>query len=233
MGEDGVKEMIASFDSLLTDTVIHVLSGAIDEILYGSCDAAGQQGLDGPASLSKKNVIAILREQLSEFSTEAFQKKVLELREASLKGSDEHDDCFHLEGRAELALGVQRKILPKYGLEGSRKGVHEMVTRCSQYIVDPEVAWLNDAINMKLGMSPAACKRFRARMSALPPCHAAPGTPTSMPSTPVLRGVAQCSPSSMRINFATPTSRPRVNSSHIQPADIDVTRAASPFFDRE
>ena len=37
----------------------------------------------------------------------------------------------------------------------------DMVSHCSQFISDPEVAHLFDDINLKLGMTPRACARFR------------------------------------------------------------------------
>ena len=75
---------------------------------------------------------------------------------------------YHLRGRAELALPLQRRILPQYGFQGSRAGVLDMVSHCSQFITDPEVARLFDDINLKLGMTPAACARFRDTACMLP-----------------------------------------------------------------
>lgn len=52
---------------------------------------------------------------------------------------------------------------PGFGLPASRAGVTEMILRCAEHLDDPDVARLMDAVNLKLGMSPAACKRFRQR----------------------------------------------------------------------
>lgn len=79
------------------------------------------------------------------------------------------DGYYHLPGRAELALEVQKEILPMFGFEGSREGVKDMIQHCSRFLCDPEVAILFDATNAKLGMTHAACLRFRTLAESLAP----------------------------------------------------------------
>ena len=57
---------------------------------------------------------------------------------------------YHLRGRADLALPVQRRILPQFGFEGSRAGVLDMVSHCSQFIADPEAGFLLRDLRFKL-----------------------------------------------------------------------------------
>ena len=57
---------------------------------------------------------------------------------------------YHLRGRADLALPVQRRILPQFGFEGSRADVLDMVSHCSQFIADPEAGFLLRDLRFKL-----------------------------------------------------------------------------------
>ena len=92
--------------------------------------------------------------------TPSFQHAVAKLKK---KANVEQacDGYYHLTGRAELALTVQRRILPTFGFAASRAGVLDMVLHCTRFLSDDEIAHLWDDINMKLGMTPDACRRFR------------------------------------------------------------------------
>ena len=95
--------------------------------------------------------------------TPGFQHAIVKLkRKADLEQAC--DGYYHLSGRAELALTVQRRILPSFGFPGSRAGVLEMVLHCTKFLEDrdnDEIAKLWDDINSKLGMTQEACRRFR------------------------------------------------------------------------
>eukprot|EP00913_Durusdinium_trenchii_P024244 g22763.t1 len=52
----------------------------------------------------------------------------------------------------ELAFRVQKKVLPKYGFQGSGRGVAEMIHECNRYAKDQAILDLQTEINAKLGM---------------------------------------------------------------------------------
>lgn len=92
--------------------------------------------------------------------TPGFQHAIVKLkRKAELEQAC--DGYYHLSGRAELALTVQRRILPSFGFAASRAGVLDMVLHCTKFLEDDEIAQLWDDINSKLGMTQEACRRFR------------------------------------------------------------------------
>eukprot|EP00438_Fugacium_kawagutii_P008865 Skav200647 [mRNA] locus=scaffold2539:100077:102945:+ [translate_table: standard] len=107
-----------------------------------------------------RGVAKLLRKQLAGFSTPGFQHAIVKLkRKADLEQAC--DGYYHLSGRAELALTVQRRILPSFGFAASRAGVLDMVLHCTKFLEDDEIAKLWDDINSKLGMTQEACRRFR------------------------------------------------------------------------
>ena len=78
--------------------------------------------------------------------TPGFQHAIVKLkRKADLEQAC--DGYYHLSGRAELALTVQRRILPSFGFPASRAGVLEMVLHCTKFVEDEEIAKLWDDIN--------------------------------------------------------------------------------------
>ena len=92
--------------------------------------------------------------------TPGFQHAIVKLK----RKADLEQAChgyYHLSGRADLALTVQRRILPNFGFPASRAGVLEMVLHCTKFLEDEEIAKLWDDINSKLGMTHEACRRFR------------------------------------------------------------------------
>eukprot|EP00439_Symbiodinium_sp_Y106_P059705 s213_g8.t1 len=62
-----------------------------------------------------------------------------------------------------LLKSLKEQLAPCFGFQGSKEGVLSMISECGKFLTDPEVAELFDAVNAKLGMSPAACKAFRAK----------------------------------------------------------------------
>lgn len=163
----GAKDMSNAFSRLQEDLDITVLDAAIHEALQDPADLLAQKNLRnslprGQSELTRIGVMAILRTQLTAFSTPAFQRAITQLKKAEGAAAD----GYHLPGRVELALCVQRQILPRFGFEGSREGVQAMIKCCARYIRDPEVAQLIDATNRKLGMSQSACQRFRALLDS-------------------------------------------------------------------
>ncbi|CAE8632660.1 unnamed protein product [Polarella glacialis] len=137
----------------MDDPEITVLSAAIDEALLATSERSSLR-------LSKDQVMQLLREQLVAFSRPEFQEKVKALRSEVAAQSQLTSDFFRLPGRRELALSVQRELLPRFGLEGSQRGACAMVAECVRFCSDPEVARLIHGVNRKLGMEPSACQRY-------------------------------------------------------------------------
>jgi len=181
--EEGVHSMLRSFKALEKDPDIEVNDVAIKELL--SLEVP-------PMELNEKNkliarpvtkhrIMDLLRVQLIEFSKATFQADVEELKKCAdynsgrvfnpsrpmEQGFEDPDGYYHLEGRAELALLVQTRLLPQYGFAPSKAGVQDMIRHCAPFVRDPDVANLLDRVNEKLGMSPAACHRFRELVAQL------------------------------------------------------------------
>eukprot|EP00437_Effrenium_voratum_P004807 CAMPEP_0181422780 /NCGR_PEP_ID=MMETSP1110-20121109/13790_1 /TAXON_ID=174948 /ORGANISM="Symbiodinium sp., Strain CCMP421" /LENGTH=411 /DNA_ID=CAMNT_0023545887 /DNA_START=168 /DNA_END=1403 /DNA_ORIENTATION=- len=163
----GLQDLDVDMQQFDNDADIFVSAVAIEEALFPYCQTGralttdkGPLGRTGSKPTTAFTVAKLLRKQLAAFSSPSFQNGISCLRRCA----DVEQACegyYHLRGRAELALPLQRRILPQYGFQGSRAGVLDMVSHCSQFITDPEVARLFDDINLKLGMTPAACARFR------------------------------------------------------------------------
>mmetsp|Transcript_8078 Transcript_8078/g.8922 ORF Transcript_8078/g.8922 Transcript_8078/m.8922 type:complete len:410 (+) Transcript_8078:102-1331(+) len=167
--QKGVEDMFAALEKLHEDPDIFVNAFAIEEALSMQHESSGcwspskkaaNGGLLGIKPRTKFTVAKLLRKQLAGFSTPGFQHAIVKLkRKADLEQAC--DGYYHLSGRAELALTVQRRILPSFGFAASRAGVLDMVLHCTKFLEDDEIAKLWDDINSKLGMTQEACRRFR------------------------------------------------------------------------
>ncbi|CAE7655728.1 unnamed protein product [Symbiodinium microadriaticum] len=158
----GIEGMLSAFKSLETDPDIQVNDTAMKELLCLELPFTPVQEVrmvvQRPST--KHRVMDLLRVQLIEFSKSTFQLEVEELkRQASV--SDAAGGFYHLPGRPDLALLVQQVLLPQYGFAGSKEGVQDMILHCAPFVKDPDVASLLDRVNDRLGMSSAACERFR------------------------------------------------------------------------
>lgn len=170
ISEQGVEDMFNALEKLQDDPDVFVNAFAIEEALLtfeknpGPCALSSKKvPISGVLVVKPKTkfiVAKLLRKQLAGFSTPSFQHAVAKLKK---KANVEQacDGYYHLTGRAELALTVQRRILPTFGFAASRAGVLDMVLHCTRFLSDDEIAHLWDDINMKLGMTPDACRRFR------------------------------------------------------------------------
>eukprot|EP00931_Biecheleriopsis_adriatica_P008843 TRINITY_DN109981_c0_g1_i1.p1 TRINITY_DN109981_c0_g1~~TRINITY_DN109981_c0_g1_i1.p1 ORF type:complete len:432 (-),score=112.65 TRINITY_DN109981_c0_g1_i1:101-1396(-) len=123
-------------------------------------DPGSAQADEQSRIISKAETVQMLRELLTGFSSPAFQWKLSLLKQGQSRQG------VVLDGIEELALSVQREVLPKYGFKGSRRGVVHMICECSRYAKDSEVTDLHNSINEKLGMDAAARKRFWRRQAA-------------------------------------------------------------------
>lgn len=106
-------------------------------------DSENGSGSGDEDIISKEDIMQLLQELLSGFESPGFQWKLSLLKGRGL-------DPF--DGIEELAFRVQKKILPKYGFQGSRRGVAEMINECNRYADDQAILDLQTKINAKLGM---------------------------------------------------------------------------------
>eukprot|EP00440_Ansanella_granifera_P050595 gb/GFBE01054840.1/.p1 GENE.gb/GFBE01054840.1/~~gb/GFBE01054840.1/.p1 ORF type:complete len:467 (+),score=95.89 gb/GFBE01054840.1/:1-1401(+) len=113
--------------------------------------------------LSQARARALLTELIVGFSTRPFQKQLDDLVHAHVAAKTHTStsaaaqctaptEIFQLEGRKELALTVQREILPRYGFDGSESGVAEMVRSVQPFLSDARTWALAEAIKRKLRM---------------------------------------------------------------------------------
>jgi len=168
--EQGIEEMERSLQLLEQDGDVYVNKVAIEEALFGPFEdmvLEEEQPSNGIPS-TQQGVYLLLRSLFLGFSDPWFQEAILKLQHekdardrADRERRPDPDGYFHLPGRSELALEVQRRILPRFGFDATKEGVGEMIRHCSAYLTDRSIADLFDAINRKLGMSPEACCRFR------------------------------------------------------------------------
>jgi len=171
--EDGIEDMMLALKQYEDDADVYVNAMAIEEALYSSRDCLQEKDTDaagfGEAAVEPYKpattpaIYMLLRSLLLNFSEAWFQESMQKLqRKADARtGRADPDGYYHLPGRAELALQVQKRVLPHFGFEGTKEGVADMIRHCAAFLPDPDVAHLFDAINKRLGMSPAACLRFR------------------------------------------------------------------------
>ncbi|CAE7301096.1 unnamed protein product [Symbiodinium natans] len=181
--DEGVESMLVLFRSLAKDPNIEVNAVVINDMLQmkvAPMETNHNNRLVGKP-LTKHRLLDMLRCQLHEFSQAKFQKDLEKLKTRADYNSgrvfdkakplerafEDPEGYFHLEGRADLALEVHKLLLPKYGFEPSKEGVQDMIRHCAPFVQDPDVADLLDRVNEKLGMSAAACQRFRKLIAQL------------------------------------------------------------------
>lgn len=96
-------------------------------------------------TLTREQIMALCAELLAGFSTTDFQEQM----QALLKRKSVHG---YVPGRSELALTVQSRILPRYGLPGTAAGVNMMLEVVAPFLGDTMVNMLLDEIDEKLGL---------------------------------------------------------------------------------
>jgi len=84
-------------------------------------------------------------------------------------------------------MQVQKLVLPHFGFEATKEGVADMIRHCAAFLSDQDVAHLFDGINKKLGMSPAACQRFRRLAASLEAAHKPSGESCSKGTWRIIR----------------------------------------------
>jgi len=181
--DEGVEAMLKAFAAFQGDGDVFVNTMSINEALFNPSkdleppsEEVDIEGTPyGSLPTSKTSILGLLQNLLIAYSEPWFQEEIENLKhdadvaagrvKTSLWQAIVEEDpagYYHLPGRSELAMEVQVDILRDHGFEGNTKGVRDMICHCSSYLCDLEVAKLFDSINMKLGMSKTAAKRFRS-----------------------------------------------------------------------
>lgn len=145
--KDGSLNMLLALSPHLLHPDVQVLAAAVDEALYGFENSS--------FPLKKREVLSLLRELLGHFSLPQFQLQVCK---------HQIDAKLQTTNISDLAMTVQCKVLPRYGFDANRRGVHAMLTYCGHYAFDPEVARHIEAINVKLGVEQLESKRFMTKL---------------------------------------------------------------------
>jgi len=166
--QQALKKFSDDPDILVNDLAIEEVL-AIDRTHISQSNEEQIHAKHNPKPVTSVSVCDLLRSQLVSFGYAPFQSSIQQLKDTvdSRLGHPDPQGYYHLPGRAELALQVQKEILPSFGFEGSKVGVQEMIMHCARFLRHREVALLLDAVNAKLGMTPAACRRFRELASSL------------------------------------------------------------------
>ncbi|CAK9027136.1 Uncharacterized protein SCF082_LOCUS17781 [Durusdinium trenchii] len=129
------------------------LTGTGPEIGWVSLTVSGKE-IVKPSPMSPEEMLTFscalsLQEELMEgFGKPEFQKALAKIiqEHPSKTGSE------FMRKRNELFLTVQSIVLPRYGFEGSPKGVVQMMKAFAPHGHMPEVGWNNDQLNKLLQM---------------------------------------------------------------------------------
>jgi len=168
----GIEQMLLAVDQFQDDVDVSFNQQIIQEHLV-ACEVPvpGKEQTAVPLGhdkkvLGKRDVIRLLKSLQVSFSEPNFQQELAKLKESDMKASGraEAKGFLQLPGRNELAFAIQEQLAPCFGFEASKQGILAMISTCGQFLKDPEISELFDAVNMKLGMTPEACKAFRAKV---------------------------------------------------------------------
>lgn len=100
--------------------------------------------------LSLKDALELQKELHRGFAASKFQHSLKALQNQLDIG--EYTQAQFVKERQQLFLTVQSKTLPKYGFEGTGKGVIKMFTAMGPFLKDPKFAKLGQEINILLGL---------------------------------------------------------------------------------
>eukprot|EP00438_Fugacium_kawagutii_P026230 Skav233545 [mRNA] locus=scaffold563:10116:17863:+ [translate_table: standard] len=93
----------------------------------------------------------MLTDLLAGFSSKSFQRKLDVLFSAQAGQNRAAKDLLYVPGRTELALSVQREVLPRYGFDGSEDGVAQMLEAIQPLLAkDSRLVEQSEAIRQKL-----------------------------------------------------------------------------------
>ncbi|CAE7833219.1 unnamed protein product [Symbiodinium sp. CCMP2592] len=129
------------------------LTGTGPETGWVSLSVSGKE-LVRPKQTSPQEMLTLdcalsLQEELMEgFGKPEFQRTLAQL----VRAHPTKAGAEFLRKRTELFLSVQSVVLPRYGFEGSPKGVVQMMAAYAPHGHCPEVGWNNDQLNKLLQM---------------------------------------------------------------------------------
>lgn len=139
---------------------------------------------DGPSKspeLTKARAVALLSELLVGYSGHRFQQQLGVLVDTAIAAGQK--DLASIAGRHELALTVQREVLPRYGFKADSEGVRSMSRALQPLLSDPVVAARAAAAQRKLRLRvPVTCR------AASPAASPEPGPrrrPKELPTGPL------------------------------------------------
>ena len=151
-------------------TTNQVNSAAINEALFSAIEMPdGKDHLVsigfGRKPLTKVAIMDMLQSLIIDFSGPSFQEEIRKLKtraDCNSRRIEDPNGYYHLPGRAELALPLQRPTLKSHGFRTTKQGVRDMVRTCAPFLSDPEVAKTFDAVNMHPGIMVFCdfCHRF-------------------------------------------------------------------------
>eukprot|EP00439_Symbiodinium_sp_Y106_P080699 s972_g19.t1 len=150
--QQALKKFSDDPDILVNDLAIEEVL-AIDRTHISQSNEEQIHAKHNPKPVTSVSVCDLLRSQLVSFGYAPFQSSIQQLK----------DTVDSRLGHPDPQGPVQKEILPSFGFEGSK----EMIMHCARFLRHREVALLLDAVNAKLGMTPAACRRFRELASSL------------------------------------------------------------------
>jgi len=143
-------------------------------------DNSGQND-DTASGFARKHILALLGELYDAFQAQDFQEQLQPL----LKDPEDPQAEF---AREELALSVQSKILPNYGLPGTLEGVSLMLEECAPYAGDWMIRHLVQKIDEVLGEPAGATLERMSYLSSMSSSGAGMNitTPVSLTRTQLL-----------------------------------------------
>eukprot|EP00931_Biecheleriopsis_adriatica_P048613 TRINITY_DN28104_c0_g1_i2.p1 TRINITY_DN28104_c0_g1~~TRINITY_DN28104_c0_g1_i2.p1 ORF type:complete len:100 (-),score=21.85 TRINITY_DN28104_c0_g1_i2:47-346(-) len=98
--------------------------------------------------LTLERALSLQEELMEGFGRSEFQRALAQIiREHPSKTGAEF-----AKKRNDLFLTVQSLVLPRYGFEGTPKGVMQMMSAYAPHSQSPEVGWNNDQLNKLLQM---------------------------------------------------------------------------------
>lgn len=148
-----VKSLVSELDGMLG-----LPNGATANFCRG--DVASDAPMQ-TSEFTRAQALSLCNELLVGFSTAEFQQSL----QVATKGSK---DPRNVHKRAALALTVQSKVLPKYGLQGTTAGVLVMLDRMVPFVGDWLVGDLINRIDDALGLpSETTLRSIAARADAL------------------------------------------------------------------
>lgn len=145
---EGVLRMLDMLTEVVTDPEVHELLNDIDEMLglprnWTANGIVAAKMRKESVSLTRAQVLMLANELLIAFRDAEFQKKLAALCDPGVFST-------YVQGRAELAMIVQSKVLPKYGIPGNRDGLLILLDVLEPHKTDATLTLVLNAIDSTL-----------------------------------------------------------------------------------